>query len=118
LNVERKKSLKSHRLFRGFSIDSGTSSQSNGSGNSNINNGRFRKRASKSGQAVFMNDDFAVHEEILPTIHPLIKKNLTAVLQPTIVRIIHADPCVGLEFREQMLVTTDRRGRTRTWGRP
>lgn len=54
----------------------------------------------------------------LPVFHPPLKRSQAAVLLPTTTNAIHADPCVSIMFREKTLVTTDRRGRIRTWGRP
>ncbi|KAG2181848.1 hypothetical protein INT44_008664 [Umbelopsis vinacea] len=53
-----------------------------------------------------------------PTLHPVLEKNRVAFLQPVMVQTIHADPCVGLYFREDVVVTTDRRGRVAVWKRP
>lgn len=117
--IERKKSLKTHRLFRGFS-STDTTNVNNNVGTGSF--GRFRKRSSKSNNMFGSNDQDFHHEEEqpmhLPVLHPPMKKNQAAILQPTIVSAIHADPCVSLLFTESVLVTTDRRGRIRTWGRP
>lgn len=118
--MDRKKSLKTHRLFRGFSSTEPTTVNSNaGTGSF----GRFRKRSSKSHNIFGSNpNDTDFHEDEqhqhLPVLHPTIKKNQAAILQPTIISAIHADPCVSLLFKESILVTTDRRGRIRTWSRP
>jgi hypothetical protein len=53
-----------------------------------------------------------------PTLHPVLEKTRVAFLQPVMVQTIHADPCVGLYFREDVVVTTDRRGRVAVWKRP
>ncbi|KAM3586568.1 hypothetical protein VKS41_001637 [Umbelopsis sp. WA50703] len=53
-----------------------------------------------------------------PTLHPALEKTRVAFLQPVMVQTIHADPCVGLYFREDVVVTTDRRGRVTVWKRP
>ncbi|KAI7888305.1 WD40-repeat-containing domain protein [Mucor mucedo] len=118
-NIERKKSLKNHRLFRGFS-STDTTTVNNNVGTGSF--GRFRKRSSKSNN-IFGSSDHDFPEEQqehlhLPVLHPPMKKNQAAILQPTTVSTIHADPCISLLFRESTLVTTDRRGRIRTWGRP
>lgn len=135
INIERKKSLKSHRLFRGFSspdtsslisssVGSNNSSSTTGGGGSSFG-GRFRKRSSRSNNIFTANNDFSddviVEDQLkqhMPVLHPPVKKNQAAVLQPTTINAIHADPCLSLTFREHTLVTTDRRGRIRTWGRP
>jgi hypothetical protein len=57
-------------------------------------------------------------EQRLPVLHPPVKKNYAALLQPTTMITIHADPCVSVQFTEDYMMTTDRRGRTRIWGRP
>lgn len=120
-NIERKKSLKNHRLFRGFS-STDTTTVNNNVGTGSF--GRFRKRSSKSNNFFGSNDHEFVEEQQqqehihLPLLHPPVKKNQAAILQPITVSTIHADPCVSLSFRESTLVTTDRRGRIRTWGRP
>ncbi|KAG2230777.1 hypothetical protein INT48_001679 [Thamnidium elegans] len=114
--IDRKKSLKNHRLFRGFSSPDTTTV---GIGSF----GRFRKRSSKSNNLfnTHINDtDFDEEEnhQHLPVLHPPLKKHQAAILLPSTVKAIHADPCTSLAFREFTLVTTDRRGRIRTWGRP
>ncbi|KAG2227191.1 hypothetical protein INT45_008435 [Circinella minor] len=53
-----------------------------------------------------------------PTVHPIQSKNQVAFLQPTMVKAVHADPCVGVYFREDVIVTTDRKGRVGVWQRP
>lgn len=53
-----------------------------------------------------------------PTVHPVQSKTKVAFLQPTMVKTIHGDPCVGVYFREDVVVTTDKRGRVSTWQRP
>ncbi|KAL0137587.1 catabolite repression protein creC [Mucor lusitanicus] len=53
-----------------------------------------------------------------PTIHPVQSKTEVAFLQPTVVKTIHGDPCVGVYFREDVMVTTDKRGRVSIWQRP
>lgn len=53
-----------------------------------------------------------------PVLHPPLKRNQAAVLLPTTTKTVHADPCLNILFRENTIVTTDRRGRIRTWGRP
>lgn len=66
-------------------------------------------------------DDVIAEDQLqdhLPVLHPPLRKNQAAILQPITVKAIHADPCVSLTFRENTLITTDRRGRVRTWGRP
>ncbi|CAM0140575.1 hypothetical protein VKS41_006595 [Umbelopsis sp. WA50703] len=54
----------------------------------------------------------------LPSVHPTPNKNQVPFLQPIAVRTIHSDPCVDIIYREDAIVTTDRRGRIRTWARP
>ncbi|KAI8987650.1 WD40-repeat-containing domain protein [Mycotypha africana] len=128
--MERKKSLRNHRLFRGFSSsDSNTNSSnplfSTSSGNGSSFN-RFRKRSSRSSN-IFNNTGNDYHDEVLsgdafqqhaPVMHPVVKKSQAAILLPTTVRTIHSDPCLSLTFKENTLITTDRRGKIRTWGRP
>lgn len=129
--IERKKSLKNHRLFRGFSSpDTATLNSSNSSSSSSIGTGsfgRFRKRSSRSHNIFTANGNDGDYEEEhhqqqqpqhVPVLHPPLKKNQAAILQPTTVKAVHADPCVSLTIKEDMLITTDRRGRIRTWGRP
>ncbi|KAI9469659.1 MAG: WD40-repeat-containing domain protein [Benjaminiella poitrasii] len=53
-----------------------------------------------------------------PTLHPVLSKSQVAFLQPTIVKTIHGDPCIGVYFREDVIVTTDKRGRVNIWKRP
>ncbi|KAI9305818.1 WD40-repeat-containing domain protein [Cunninghamella echinulata] len=52
------------------------------------------------------------------TLHPVVSKTEVAILQPTMVKTIHADPCVGVYFREDAIITTDKRGRVCVWKRP
>ncbi|CAO3642589.1 unnamed protein product [Cunninghamella blakesleeana] len=52
------------------------------------------------------------------TLHPVVSKTEVAILQPTVVKTIHADPCVGVYFREDAIITTDKRGRVCVWKRP
>ncbi|KAI8072152.1 WD40-repeat-containing domain protein [Gilbertella persicaria] len=138
LLVERKKSLKTHRLFRGFSspdtstILSSSSTSSNSSSTVGSSFSRFRKRSSRSHNLFSnssSNTDFTAapvedtveeqwKQQHLPVLHPPLKKNQAAILQPTTIRAIHADPCLSVTFRQDTIVTTDRRGRIRTWGRP
>jgi hypothetical protein len=129
--IERKKSLKTHRLFRGFSspdtssvLSTSASSQSSSTHSGSFS--RFRKKSIRSNNLFGsinhdFTDDVIVEDQLkqhLPVLHPPLRKNQAAILQPTTVKAIHADPCVSLVFRENTLVTTDRRGRVRTWGRP
>ncbi|KAI9013747.1 WD40-repeat-containing domain protein [Phycomyces nitens] len=51
-------------------------------------------------------------------VHPPLSKTEVALLQPTMVKIVHADPCTGVYFREDVIVTTDKRGRVCLWQRP
>ncbi|KAG1466019.1 hypothetical protein G6F46_001109 [Rhizopus delemar] len=53
-----------------------------------------------------------------PIIHPVLAKTQVAFLQPTVIKTIHSDPCVGVYFREDAIVTTDKRGRVNIWQRP
>ncbi|CDS07614.1 hypothetical protein LRAMOSA01563 [Lichtheimia ramosa] len=57
-------------------------------------------------------------EDRTPILHPVQSKDHVAFLQPTMVKTVHADPCVGVYFREDVIVTTDRRGRVSIWQRP
>jgi hypothetical protein len=54
----------------------------------------------------------------MPTLHPAPNKTQVPLLQPSTIRTLHADPCVDLVFRQHGILTADRRGRIRTWGRP
>lgn len=94
--VERKRSLK---IFKGLS-----SHEPHGL----FNHSNNKKRGSKSAPEIF----------IPPVLHPPIKKNQAAILQPTTIHNIHADPCVSIVFKQDYMITTDRRGRIRIWGRP
>lgn len=60
----------------------------------------------------------ATMQDRRPTVHPVQSKTEVAFLQPTMVKTIHGDPCVGVYFREDVVVTTDKRGRVSTWQRP
>ncbi|GAB5585362.1 hypothetical protein Unana1_00262 [Umbelopsis nana] len=63
-------------------------------------------------------DASTAHHFRLPTVHPSPNKNQVPFLQPIAVRSVHSDPCVDIIYREDAIVTTDRRGRIRTWARP
>lgn len=87
---------------------------------------RFRKRSLLFGTTTSLPDSFiqsnpvgqATQHVRLPTIHPAASKCQVPFLQPIVKQIIHPDPCVDIVFRDQSIVTTDRRGRVRVWGRP
>ncbi|CAO3646373.1 unnamed protein product [Mucor hiemalis] len=87
---------------------------------------RFRKRSLLFGTATSLPDSLiqpntvgqATQHVRLPTIHPAASKCQVPFLQPIVKQIIHPDPCVDVIFRDQSIVTTDRRGRLRVWGRP
>jgi hypothetical protein len=119
INIERKKSLRNHRFLRGFS----SPENNNNAMNSGSFGGRFKRKPSRSNN-MFTPQDFTddmVEEQIkqhLPVLHPPLKKTQAAILLPTTTREVHPDPCLSLLFRENTIVTTDRRGRTFTWGRP
>lgn len=120
MNIERKKSLKNHRLFKGFSSpDTTPSSPLSTSGSFS----RFRKRTSRTN-GMFSSQDYGddmVEDQLkqhLPVLHPPVKKTQSAILLPTTTQEIHPDPCISLQFRENCLITTDRRGRVCMWGRP
>ncbi|KAF7732553.1 hypothetical protein EC973_003300 [Apophysomyces ossiformis] len=86
---------------------------------------RFRKGSLRSAglfsnsapQERFESLDIPRHVP-LPTLHPVASKTQVPFLQPTTVQMVHADPCTDIIFREDCIVTADRRGRVRTWGRP
>ncbi|KAI8147105.1 WD40-repeat-containing domain protein [Fennellomyces sp. T-0311] len=90
---------------------------------------RFRRRTSRSAN-VFGNggmdededDDMYSHEQALhlrlATVHPILNKNQVPYLQPVMAHTVHADPCSFISFHKECIVTADRRGRVRTWGRP
>ncbi|KAI9315108.1 WD40-repeat-containing domain protein [Dichotomocladium elegans] len=79
--------------------------------------GRVRG-SSVSSQHQAPTSAYKSREDNQPTLHPIQSKNHVAFLQPTVVKAIHADPCVGIYFREDVIVTTDRRGRVSVWQRP
>lgn len=54
----------------------------------------------------------------LPTIHPAPSKNKVPFLQPIVKKTIHADPCKDIIYKDNSIITTDRRGRVCIWGRP
>ncbi|ORX61355.1 WD40 repeat-like protein [Hesseltinella vesiculosa] len=58
------------------------------------------------------------HHVAMPTLHPAQSKKQVPLLQPCTVRAVHGDPCLDIIFNRQAIITTDRRGRIRTWGRP
>ncbi|CAO3624236.1 unnamed protein product [Cunninghamella echinulata] len=61
---------------------------------------------------------FETQHTTMPTLHPSPNKTQVPLLQPSTIKTIHADPCMNILFRYDAIVTTDRRGRIRTWGRP
>ncbi|OAD75208.1 hypothetical protein PHYBLDRAFT_26020, partial [Phycomyces blakesleeanus NRRL 1555(-)] len=63
-------------------------------------------------------DDRTCDSVTNPTVHPVLTKTQVSVLQPVCSQKIHADPCVDLHFGKSTVVTSDRRGCVRTWGRP
>jgi hypothetical protein len=54
----------------------------------------------------------------LPTIHPALSKCQVPFLRPIVKQTIHPDPCVDVLYKDDCIVTTDRRGRVRSWARP
>ncbi|KAI8881923.1 WD40 repeat-like protein [Backusella circina FSU 941] len=50
-------------------------------------------------------------------VHPVPSKTQVAFLQPTMLKSIHGDPCSGVYFREDAIVTTDKRGKVNIWKR-
>ncbi|KAI8391057.1 WD40-repeat-containing domain protein [Radiomyces spectabilis] len=82
----------------------------------------FRRRSTMGGKKATVPSTPAEVEKPyhvqLPTIHPVPNKTQVPYLQPITVQTVHADPCVDILFRQDCIVTTDRRGRLRKWGRP
>ncbi|CAO3583080.1 unnamed protein product [Absidia cylindrospora] len=89
----------------------------------------FKKRSSTTGNHQYHSHrfhsspptkltSFETYHLTMPTLHPAPSKTQVPSLQPSTIRTVHADPCVDLIFRRDGIVTTDRRGRIRTWGRP
>ncbi|KAI9024382.1 WD40-repeat-containing domain protein [Phycomyces nitens] len=84
---------------------------------------RFRRRSSRGPGTLgpVATERPVVADEPLvsiPIVHPVLTKTQVSVLQPVCSQKIHADPCVDLHFRKSTVVTSDRRGCIRTWGRP
>ncbi|ORY96869.1 WD40-repeat-containing domain protein [Syncephalastrum racemosum] len=92
---------------------------------------RFRRRSSRptglfsngsAPNAVILDEDATDYKDTsnvsIATVHPILNKNQVPYLQPIMVQSVHADPCSDISFRKDSIVTTDRRGRIRTWGRP
>lgn len=61
---------------------------------------------------------YATMQDRPPVVHPVLSKTEVPILQPSVIKAIHGDPCVGIYFREDMMVTTDKRGRVNVWQRP
>ncbi|CAO3644329.1 unnamed protein product [Cunninghamella blakesleeana] len=61
---------------------------------------------------------FETQHTSMPTLHSSPNKSQVPLLQPSTIKTIHADPCMNILFRYDAIVTTDRRGRIRIWGRP
>lgn len=68
--------------------------------------------------SLFAKDTEITQHIQLPTIHPAQSKSQVPFLQPIVKQTIHPDPCVDIVFRQDAIITTDRRGRIRAWGRP
>ncbi|KAI9262119.1 WD40-repeat-containing domain protein [Phascolomyces articulosus] len=99
---------------------------------------RFRRRTSRSANIFGDHDDeddgttmystpsstTAIHEHHqalhlrLATVHPILNKDQVPYLQPVMSQMVHADPCSFIAFHKDCIVTGDRRGKVRTWGRP
>ncbi|SAL95558.1 hypothetical protein [Absidia glauca] len=77
-----------------------------------------RSRFSPPTKTDYLTAPFETYHLAMPTLHPAPNKSQVPLLQPSTSRSLHADPCVDLIFRQDCIVTTDRRGRIRTWGRP
>lgn len=77
-----------------------------------------RSRFSPPTKTDYLTAPFETYHLDMPTLHPAPNKSQVPLLQPSTSRTLHADPCVDLIFRQDCIVTTDRRGRIRTWGRP
>ncbi|OAC99066.1 hypothetical protein MUCCIDRAFT_148983 [Mucor lusitanicus CBS 277.49] len=68
---------------------------------------KFRKRSSIFGSS----ESTLLLQPVEPTQH-------VPFLQPIVKQTIHPDPCVDIVYREDSVITTDRRGRVRVWSRP
>jgi hypothetical protein len=64
--------------------------------------------------SLFAKDIITQHVQV-PTIHPAPSKSQVPFLQPIVKQTIHPDPCVDVVFRQDAIITTDRRGRVRAW---
>lgn len=70
---------------------------------------------------VFGNNEFtlllqpigATQHVKLPTIHPAPSKCQAPFLQPIVKQTTYSDPCVDAVYRDDSIITTDRRGRER-----
>lgn len=86
---------------------------------------RFRRQSSRTA-GVFdddddvglYTDDDTTHHVQLATLHPIMTKDQVPYLQPVVAQTVHPDPCSDLSFQPNCIVTTDRRGRVRSWKRP
>ncbi|KAI8070410.1 WD40-repeat-containing domain protein [Gongronella butleri] len=83
-----------------------------------IHRPKSRVNARHRGASVSSTTHPTVNLKQETAIHPVISKADVAILQPTVVNTVHADPCVGVYYREDVIVTTDKRGRVCTWKRP
>ncbi|KAI7900112.1 WD40-repeat-containing domain protein [Cokeromyces recurvatus] len=90
------------------SSSSSISSNSNNNGSSN----------NTSNEVIAPFTPLTTQHTRLPTIHPLLFKTQVPSLQPIVKQTIHPDPCVDVIFTEDEILTTDRRGRIRSWSRP
>ncbi|KAI7857506.1 WD40-repeat-containing domain protein [Circinella umbellata] len=97
---------------------------------------RFRRRTSRSANIFSDHDDedddtmysttatahdHQHHQALhlrMATVHPILNKDQVPYLQPVMSQTVHADPCSFISFHKDCIVTADRRGKVRTWGRP
>jgi hypothetical protein len=81
---------------------------------------RFRRKTSLLFKSNLSDSEQLLQEkqEKLPTIHPALDKCQVPFLQPIVKQTIHPDPCVDILYKNDSIITTDRRGRIRSWSRP
>jgi hypothetical protein len=56
--------------------------------------------------------------EVSGVVHELVGFGECAVINPILCESVHHDPCRGVWFREDGVVTSDMRGVVRSWKRP
>lgn len=111
------------KLTNSFNSDN---SNSNGSGNGNGNgNGQHQddRQSLKSGHGFssLFRHQHKAHGGVaqgMQVVRPPEPRSHVAMLQPLMAKGIHQEPLAGITFREDAIMTSDRRGHIKVWKRP